>query len=225
MSTAIGSSTSTSSSSSALSGITGAGGTLGKDQFVKLLVAQMTHQDPLNPMDSSQMAAQLAQFSSVEQLMNISSKMDAQTTGSASMLDALDRNAALGMIGRDVTAVSDEITVSGHTAGEVKIDVLSAGAHVRVRIIDGAGNELSSKDLGTLASGRQTLDLSGSLKSVPNGSYTIKVESLDSKGAATGMSPIQTFTIDGLRFGTNGAVLTSGNRSVPIGYVIGVASK
>jgi flagellar hook assembly protein FlgD len=42
---------------------------LGKDEFLKLLVAQMKNQDPLNPMDGQQMAAQLAQFSSVEQLV------------------------------------------------------------------------------------------------------------------------------------------------------------
>lgn len=49
---------------------TGAGGKMGKDEFLKLLVAQMKNQDPLNPMDGQQMAAQLAQFSSVEQLVN-----------------------------------------------------------------------------------------------------------------------------------------------------------
>ena len=43
---------------------------LGKDEFMKLLVAQMKNQDPLNPMDGQEMAAQLAQFSSVEQLQN-----------------------------------------------------------------------------------------------------------------------------------------------------------
>ena len=43
---------------------------LGKDEFMKLLVAQMKNQDPLNPADGQEMAAQLAQFSSVEQLQN-----------------------------------------------------------------------------------------------------------------------------------------------------------
>lgn len=43
---------------------------MGKDEFLKLLVAQMKNQDPLNPADGQQMAAQLAQFSSVEQLQN-----------------------------------------------------------------------------------------------------------------------------------------------------------
>jgi flagellar basal-body rod modification protein FlgD len=53
-----------------------AGGEMGKDQFVKLLVAQMQNQDPLNPMDGKDLAAQLAQFSSVEQLMNVNTKLD-----------------------------------------------------------------------------------------------------------------------------------------------------
>ena len=166
---------------------------MGKDQFVKLLVAQMTHQDPLNPMDSSQMAAQLAQFSSVEQLMNINSKLDSQTTGSASMLDALDRNAALGMIGRSVTAVSDQISVSGHAAPHIQADVPNAGAHVRVHIVDATGQEIGSADYGELAGGRQSLDLSKALKTVPNGSFTVKVETVDSSGAVTALSPIQQF--------------------------------
>ena len=46
------------------------GGAMGKTQFLQLLVAQMKNQDPLNPMDGTQMASQLAQFSTVEQLQN-----------------------------------------------------------------------------------------------------------------------------------------------------------
>jgi flagellar basal-body rod modification protein FlgD len=53
-----------------------AGGAMGKDQFVKLLVTEMQNQDPMNPLDGKELAAQLAQFSSVEQLMSINSKLD-----------------------------------------------------------------------------------------------------------------------------------------------------
>ena len=63
-------------SSGAPSGLAGAGGKMGKDEFLKLLVAQMKHQDPLNPMDGQQMAAQLAQFSSVEQLVSANERLD-----------------------------------------------------------------------------------------------------------------------------------------------------
>lgn len=68
---------STSGSSSSSSAITNAaGGEMGKDQFVKLLVTEMQNQDPLNPMDGKELAVQLAQFSSVEQLMNVNTKLD-----------------------------------------------------------------------------------------------------------------------------------------------------
>jgi flagellar basal-body rod modification protein FlgD len=53
-----------------------AGGQMGKDQFVQLLVTEMKNQDPLNPMDGKELAVQLAQFSSVEQLMNANTKLD-----------------------------------------------------------------------------------------------------------------------------------------------------
>jgi flagellar basal-body rod modification protein FlgD len=224
MTTAVTSSTAPNTSGSGLAGAMNPGGVMGKDQFVKLLVAQMTHQDPMNPADGTQMAAQLAQFSSVEQLMNIGSKLDAQANGSAAVIEAMDRTAALGMIGRTVTAVSDEITVSAHTAGAVQTEVPNAGGHVYARIVDAVGNEISRIDCGTQLGGRRTLDLSKGLKSVPDGSFTIKVEVVDGQGAVTPLSAIQQFAIDGLRFGTNGAVLTSGSRSVPITNVIGVSS-
>ena len=224
MTSAVSSTANTQSTSTAMSSALGPGGALGKDEFVKLLVAQMTHQDPLNPMDGTQMASQLAQFSSVEQLMNIGAKLDSQVGGSASLLEAMDRNAALGMIGRSVTAISDELTVSKHAAGVLQAEVPSAGGHVRAHILDASGHELGMVDYPAMAGGRQTLDLTSGLRNVPDGSYTVKLELLDANGAATGLMPIQQFAIDGLRFGTNGAILTSGRRSVPIANIIGVAS-
>ena len=49
--------------------IAGAGGKLGKEEFLQMLVTQMRYQDPMNPMEGQEFAAQLAQFSSVEQLV------------------------------------------------------------------------------------------------------------------------------------------------------------
>jgi flagellar basal-body rod modification protein FlgD len=53
------------------------GGQLGKDDFLKLLVAQMQNQDPSNPTDDTQMASQLAQFSALEQMTNVADSMNA----------------------------------------------------------------------------------------------------------------------------------------------------
>ena len=67
-----------------------------KDTFLKLLVAQLQHQDPTSPADSTQWTAQMAQFSTVEQLTNL-----AKTTQSASKSAAT--NEAVGLLGRTVS--------------------------------------------------------------------------------------------------------------------------
>lgn len=73
-----------------------AGGAMGKDQFVKLLVTEMKNQNPLNPMDGKELASQLAQFSSVEQLMAVNSKLDALTQAVRGQLGAGSTAAAAG---------------------------------------------------------------------------------------------------------------------------------
>lgn len=62
--------------------------TMGKDQFMTILIAQLKNQDPLSPMDNSQFTAQMAQFSSLEQLMNMSTQLTQMNTsmGTASQL-------------------------------------------------------------------------------------------------------------------------------------------
>ena len=67
---------------------TPAGGALGKDEFLKLLVTQLSYQDPLNPMDSTESIAQLAQFSALEQMQNVSEQVQALNR-SSSMLNAM----------------------------------------------------------------------------------------------------------------------------------------
>jgi flagellar hook assembly protein FlgD len=77
-------------------------GALGKDQFLQMLVAQMKNQDPLSPMDGQQMAAQLAQFSSVEQLVTLNETMSAQAGAQAALLESLGGSMTLGAIGKSV---------------------------------------------------------------------------------------------------------------------------
>jgi flagellar basal-body rod modification protein FlgD len=75
-------------------------GVLGKDDFLKLFVTQMQHQDPMSPMDDSAMVSQMASLSTVEQLTNLSAT-------NADMASAMNSANAVGLIGRTVSWTDD----------------------------------------------------------------------------------------------------------------------
>jgi len=72
--------------------------TLGKDQFLELLLVQMQNQDPLEPQDQTESIAQLAQFSSLEQMTNLNTSMETLLTA----YEASNRSNSLSMIGKKV---------------------------------------------------------------------------------------------------------------------------
>ena len=107
------STTSTTSTTTATQSTTPANslGTLGKDDFLKLLVAQLQHQDPMSPMDDTAFIGQMAQFSSVEQMTNVS-------TGIQSLTFANQVSQAVGLIGKQLTyAAADGSEATGTATG------------------------------------------------------------------------------------------------------------
>jgi flagellar basal-body rod modification protein FlgD len=76
------------------------GGTLGKDDFLKLLVGQLQHQDPMQPSDDQQWIGQMAQFSQLEQVSNTAAT-------SQKIVDALNTNGTLALIGHTVTYLDE----------------------------------------------------------------------------------------------------------------------
>jgi len=105
------------SSSTPLAGATQqltSGTTLGKDDFLKLLVTQLQHQDPMNPMDDKDFMGQMAQFSSLEQITNLVAATQQQAFSS-------QMSQAVGLIGHQVSWVSADGTNGSGTASKVSI--------------------------------------------------------------------------------------------------------
>jgi flagellar basal-body rod modification protein FlgD len=112
-------------------------GSLGQDAFLKLLVAQMQNQDPTAPQDSGQMMAQLASFSQVSQLQQLTASTSALTLGQ-------DFSSAVALIGKNVTyAKADGSQTSGIVTGvksdpqgallQIGTDAIHTGAIVQVQ--------------------------------------------------------------------------------------------
>ena len=87
-----------------------AGKTLGKEEFLKLFTNQLKYQDPLKPMESTEFTAQLAQFSSLEQLFNVNNNIEQLLSVQGSMNNGM----TAGFIGRTVIAQDG---VSGRVIG------------------------------------------------------------------------------------------------------------
>src|SRR3954453_20930318 len=81
---------------------------MGKDDFLKLLVAQLQHQDPMNPMDDKEFMGQMAQFSTLEQITNVGTQM--QNLASSS-----DMSSGVALLGHDVTYVKADKTIASGT--------------------------------------------------------------------------------------------------------------
>jgi flagellar basal-body rod modification protein FlgD len=105
------------------------GGTLGKDDFLKLMVAQLQSQDPLQPTESSAYIGELAQFTELEQVTNM-----AQT--SAQSASAQQVSQAVALIGHTVTCL-DPTTGDVHQGVVQNVQVSSSGASLTVEGVSG----------------------------------------------------------------------------------------
>lgn len=107
--------------------------------FLQLLTAQLRNQDPLNPADSTEFVAQLAQFSSVEQLVNANSKLD--NIASAMVADGIDKYA--GWIGKNAEATDAPAYFDGVNPVNYRLAGNSKAQNVETVITDPLGNEVA----------------------------------------------------------------------------------
>lgn len=203
----------------------GAGGKLGKQEFLHLLVTQLRYQDPMDPMKGQDMAAQLAQFSSVEQLVELNKGIVAQSESAAAMLQAANSNVALGTIGREVFALGDqvEIPAGGAQDASVTFTVAGNGGKGTLKLLDKDGSVVSTSSLGVIGGGRQTFNLGDVGADVAPGLYRYEVEVADGD-TAVDVEQYMKGVVNGVTYGSGGAVLAAGKLTIPIGQVISVTT-
>lgn len=146
---------------------------LGKDDFLTMLVAQLENQDPLNPMDGTDFSAQLAQFSQLEQLMNLNTSME---TLAASFSDDSEID-LMSYLGKQVSGNVDSMQVEdGSVSGGFYN--LAENADVIIKITDEGGETVKTLYKGTQAAGVQLIEWDGTDEdgaAVAEGTYKYNV--------------------------------------------------
>ncbi len=154
---------------------------MGKDDFLKMLFTQLKYQDPQNPVDDREFAAQLAQFSSLEQMTNMSTALsDLKTVmeqqGKFSLLQAVGKK---GLVQGDAL-VPD---AAGNRSGIIALG--QSAAAVNVAVTDANGNPVRYFPLGSQAAGQILFNWDGKLADgtqAPAGDYRFTVQALDEQG-------------------------------------------
>jgi flagellar basal-body rod modification protein FlgD len=197
--------------------VTGGQSIKSQDQFLKLLVAQMQNQDPMNPMDNAQITSQMAQISTVNGIDSLNATMSNLST---SFLSGQSMQAA-NLIGHTVLAPATAINLSnGQAVGAV--DLSGNADDVQVSIQDNLGNLVQKIDLGAQKAGTIPFTWDGSSaggQAQADGTYKISV------AATQGSATVQAGTlgagqVQSVALNSNGATLSvSGIGSVSTSQV------
>jgi flagellar basal-body rod modification protein FlgD len=190
---------------------------LGKNEFLKLLMAQLANQDPTNPVDNEAFIAQLAQFSSVEQLYGIGSKLDTLAVAQASA----NQLQTATLVGKDVTFRTDRVQLAGK-ALEVEASLAGAADSVVAVVTDASGNVVRTLPLGARAAGstRFTWDgLDEKGASLPAGEYHVALNASRADGTPVHADLRGRGTVDGVTFEGDAPVLLVGSLQVKLSAV------
>jgi flagellar basal-body rod modification protein FlgD len=194
--------------------------TVNKETFLTLLTTQLQYQDPLNPMEGIEFTQQLAQFSSLEQLMAVNEGI--ASLGSA--FQTQNNFEAFGLVGREVKALGSVLNVSEGESSTGIFALEEAASSVEVYIYDADGKLVRSLDLGSQASGEHEIEWDGLDKDgnpVDDGTYSFMVSAADAEGEALSVMTAIEGEVSGVTFDSSGnAVLVVNNQTVSLDSII-----
>lgn len=190
---------------------------IGKDVFLKMLVAQLKNQNPLNPMDGTDFAAQLAQFSSLEQLTNMSAQMEKLTSSIGSMVNGQ----LIEMIGSSVTAKGNSIIADG----TVKTLVYNLPGDVKsgdVSIYDSNSDLVARLPIGSAKAGLNTMVWNTSGRT---GNYTFAVTGVDLQGKPVNGTTMMSGTVTGVNFQSGSSTLVVNGQNIAFGDIVSITKQ
>lgn len=187
---------------------------LGKDDFLRIMITQMKHQDPTKPFEAEQFAAQLAQFASVEQLQNINQSITKMTQAN----QPLERMAMTNMIGKTVTVDRDRFPFTEGEKASLNYTLPKDASEVTIRVQNEAGETIFEKDIGEQKAGDGLFVWDGKkTNTLPakTGSYMLRVEAKDGNGQSLPTDNRSQAKVVGVGFENGETILLVGNPARP----------
>lgn len=214
---------------------------MGRDEFLKMLVAQLKNQDPLNPMDGKDMAAQLAQFSTVEQLIDINKSMTAAQAAQEATAEAIlaleeTQNAradelaaliegqmAMSTVGKIGVTTGNSVFVDRDGIGQVVVDTGTLSGAAQIQLKDERGNVVSRGTIDSVGTGSQAFDMRDIAWEPPvePGKYTYSFEVATDGGQWRQVKTYTAGRITGMKYEQGNPMMIIGDSlTVPMSQLI-----
>jgi flagellar basal-body rod modification protein FlgD len=172
---------------------------LGKDEFLKLLMAQLAHQDPTSPVDSQAFVAQLAQFANVEQLSSVNSQLESLLVAQSSS----NNTGMAALVGKTIAFKSDAVSLELGKPAALLGNLTAAATEVTAVITDSNGKTVRTLQLGAKPSGLMQAEWDGRDDAgtlLAPGTYKVKLTANDAAGKSIAVDARASALVSGVSF-------------------------
>ncbi len=199
---------------------------MGKEDFLKLLITQMQHQDPMNPLKNGEYIAQLAQFSSLEQMQNINDNLESSIKSDLLMAQSISNSMITALIGKDAKVQTDTFNVKQNQETDIGFMADQPYSSAKLTIYDQNGSVVYHEDLGNAVTGENSFtwdgrDSRGNI--AESGNYRVEVklsnDDEDEKSATTFLNG----NISSVKYHSGGASLQIGGQLFNVSDILEVS--
>ena len=192
-----------------------------RETFLRLLIAQLEHQNPLSPVEGAEFTAQLAQFSALEQLQTMNVNLDALVTAQ----ERLKGLQAADLIGKEVKAQGSMVSLRQGKTSPLQYALAADSPKVTISILDNAGNLVRSIEKLGQKAGTQSVSWDGQNAqgvALPDGEYRFVVLARDSAGNPLGVETFFQGKVEGVEYVEGRPSLLVGGRQVALASLLSV---
>ncbi len=185
---------------------------LGRDAFLTMLVAQLKHQDPLNPMEGADFSAQLAQFSTLEQMFKVNENLE--NIESAIAPDTEEN--LMDYIGKEVTGVNNSLRLEDSETVEGQYTI-GEKANILISIYNDAGVQVATVLGGQKEAGTHSFEWDGTDDygdTMLDGSYSYEVLAVDENYETVEVDTLLSGTVTGVTYENGSGYLLIGDKLV-----------
>ncbi|MGA1876201.1 MAG: flagellar hook assembly protein FlgD [bacterium] len=197
---------------------------LNKDDFLKLLLTQLQHQDPMNPLDNTEFLAQLSQFSQLEQIYNVNQNIQSMAASQNLVRDSLLTN----WLGKTVKVEGSQIYLNNQDGANLSYELLDWADKVTINIYDADSQRIKKIEQFHQGEGIHTMCWDGTDSEgnkVAAGTYAFEVIA-ESNDESIWVTPYTVGQVCGISFSHEGEPsLQVGNQEIPLSKIIQITDQ